>query len=106
MPQEELFPFEDDFGDRCTTLADTATISFPLSTFFFTLIHTSDLIHVTSIASTNTLSDLQLLLNWRTNLRITKFYRIFTLPILAQASRIARIVLVYTTGRDAPIPLQ
>ena len=63
-------------------LAHTAMISFPLATFFFTLINTSDLIHIARIVSGNALSDLQLLLSWRTHKRAAKLHRIFAHSIL------------------------
>ena len=50
-------------GYTFTIFADTTMKRFPLETFFFTIINTSDLIHAASIVSGNTLSDLQLLLS-------------------------------------------
>ena len=56
--------------------ADTAMILFPLARIVFTLINTSDLVHVVSIVRGNTLNDLQLLLDWSTDKRITGVNRI------------------------------
>ena len=66
----------------CSILADNAMIRFPLSTFFFTLINTSDVIHVASIVGGNTLSDLQFLLSWCTDKRVVKPHLIFAHHIL------------------------
>ena len=51
-------------------LTNTEMIRFTLATLFVTLINMSNLIHLAIIVSCDTLSNIQLLLSWCTNIRI------------------------------------